>query len=630
MNTTINNANYRRDIDGLRAIAVLSVVGFHAFGVRGGFVGVDVFFVISGYLISSILFSNLEKDRFSFLGFYARRVKRIFPALIITLIASFIIGWFILLPDEYKQLNKHIAGASIFVSNFVLWKESGYFDNEAITKPLLHLWSLGVEEQFYIIWPLLLWVTWKKKFNLIYTILITALISFLLNIKGIRSDSIGAFYSPQTRFWELLCGSFLAWISLPSQAKFFNYTTTQPLRRNLLSILGFLLIIICLFALNRDSYSLAPLALLPTVGAFFIILAGPDAWVNRVILSNRVLVWFGLISFPLYLWHWPLLVFSKLSIAGGTFSDREVKIAAVILSIILAWLTYKLIETPIRFGNNSKTKISMLVMSISMLGCLGYTAYFFNGFAFRVPEILRDASQSPKYFPTYRTGSCFLGNDQFHLGACAMANDNHKKTILLWGDSHAAHFYAGYQKRFGKDFNIVLISETGCRPILQDKALDRKCYEVNNYILDFVKKQKPAKVVLSAAWGHHDDWMDVENTIKKLKTLGVTHVDLIGPAPDWINTLPRQLFIYSRLNKQHDIPTRMSFGLITDFLKLDVKMRELAARENIEYISLAKILCNDKGCITRVGKNSNDLVTLDYGHFTEFGSIYIVSKFPRV
>ena len=158
---------YRPDIDGLRAIAVLSVVGFHAFPswVNGGFIGVDVFFVISGFLISGIIYENLDKGEFTFREFYARRIRRIFPALIVVMTACFAFGWFSLLADEYKQLGKHIAGGATFISNLLLWQESGYFDNSAETKPLLHLWSLGIEEQFYIIWPLLLWLTWKRKFK---------------------------------------------------------------------------------------------------------------------------------------------------------------------------------------------------------------------------------------------------------------------------------------------------------------------------------------------------------------------------------------------------------------------------------------------------------------------------------
>ncbi|MDP3004588.1 acyltransferase, partial [Methylotenera sp.] len=212
----LTHPKYRPDIDGLRAVAVLSVVIYHAFPkfIRGGFIGVDIFFVISGFLISTIIFGSLERNSFNFIEFYSRRIKRIFPALLLVLTASFVFGWFALLADEYKQLGKHIAGGAGFISNFLFWKESGYFDNAAETKPLLHLWSLGIEEQFYIVWPLLLWLAWKKRFNLLTITILVAVISFALNISKVHSDAVAAFYSPQTRFWELLVGSVLAYMTM--------------------------------------------------------------------------------------------------------------------------------------------------------------------------------------------------------------------------------------------------------------------------------------------------------------------------------------------------------------------------------------------------------------------------------
>ncbi len=194
-NPHLLHIKYRPDIDGLRAVAVLSVVVFHAFpnGLKGGFIGVDIFFVISGYLISSIIFQNLEKGTFSFGEFYARRVKRIFPSLILVLAASYAFGWFALFADEYKELGKHIAAGAGFVSNFVLWGEDGYFDYSAETKPLLHLWSLGIEEQFYIVWPFLIWLAWRRNFNILTVTVLVALASFYLNMRGIRFDSVATF-----------------------------------------------------------------------------------------------------------------------------------------------------------------------------------------------------------------------------------------------------------------------------------------------------------------------------------------------------------------------------------------------------------------------------------------------------
>lgn len=207
---------YRPDIDGLRAIAVLSVVAFHAFPslLPGGFVGVDVFFVISGFLISSIILAGLDSGRFSFLEFYARRIRRIFPALSLVLLSALCLGLITMFADEYQRLGKHVLGGAGFFSNFVLWKESGYFDVAVETKPLLHLWSLGIEEQFYIIWPLLLWLSWRQCYHPLIMISLLVLMSFMLNITGVRKDIVATFYLPHARFWELLVGAGLAWFAL--------------------------------------------------------------------------------------------------------------------------------------------------------------------------------------------------------------------------------------------------------------------------------------------------------------------------------------------------------------------------------------------------------------------------------
>ncbi len=313
LQSRLSHTKYRPDIDGLRAIAVLSVVTFHAFPnwVKGGFVGVDIFFVISGFLISTIIFENLEKESFSLTEFYARRIKRIFPALLLVLISSYIFGWFALLDGEYKQLGKHIAAGAGFLSNFVLWNEAGYFDNSAEMKPLLHLWSLGIEEQFYIIWPLLLWFAWCRNYNLFVIIFVSAAISFYLNIEGIQKDVVATFYSPQTRFWELLCGSLLAWIAVyknDALAKVKikidgllvafskqSFEADGQMLSNILSLLGFAALAFSIFYINKDFSFPGKWALAPVLGAVLIISAGPHAWFNRSILSNHVAVWFGLI-----------------------------------------------------------------------------------------------------------------------------------------------------------------------------------------------------------------------------------------------------------------------------------------------------------------------------------------------
>jgi peptidoglycan/LPS O-acetylase OafA/YrhL len=328
---------YRPDIDGLRALAVLVVVGFHAFPnwIQAGYIGVDVFFVISGFLISTIIFDNLNCQNFSFIKFYSRRIRRIFPALLLVLAASFVFGWISLLADEYKQLGKHIAGGAGFVSNFLFWRESSYFDNAADTKPLLHLWSLGIEEQFYIFWPLLLWLAWKCKINLLALILVLAIISFGLNIDIVRSDATAAFYSPLTRFWELLVGSVLAYLKFfkHRNAIFVNINDAQMrYLHNAQSIIGLTCIVLGMLFLKKDAVFPGWWALLPVGGAALIISAGSQAYLNRIVFSNRILVWFGVISFPLYLWHWPILSFAR--IIEGKALSNQMRISAVLLLFV--------------------------------------------------------------------------------------------------------------------------------------------------------------------------------------------------------------------------------------------------------------------------------------------------------
>jgi len=315
---------YRSDIDGLRAIAVISVVLFHAFPniLKGGFIGVDVFFVISGFLISSILFENIENNRFNILNFYKKRILRIFPALIIVLLTCLVFGYFILFEDEYKNLGKHIAGGVSFISNIILWREAGYFDSSAEFKPLLHLWSLAIEEQFYIFWPCILFFTWKWRLKVWILIVSILCVSFVLNIIRIQHHAVTTFYLPMTRIWELLLGSLLAYNNYCSEAKkegYFFYFLQKylviPWINNAKAFLGVTLITVALFTLSKENLFPSWWALLPTFGAFLLI-SSPDAWINNTFLSHKFVVWIGLISYPLYLWHWSLFSYSHIIFSG--------------------------------------------------------------------------------------------------------------------------------------------------------------------------------------------------------------------------------------------------------------------------------------------------------------------------
>lgn len=526
----LSHPKYRPDIDGLRAIAVLSVVAFHAFPswVKGGFIGVDVFFVISGYLISTIIFENLDKGTFSFSEFYSRRIRRIFPALLLVLISCFAFGWFVLLADEYKQLGKHIAAGAGFLSNFILWNEAGYFDNSAETKPLLHLWSLGIEEQFYIVWPLLLWFAWKRKFNLLTITVVVAVATFILNLKGVKQDMVATFYSPQTRFWELLCGSLLAWLTLYKKDAFTSiksnidfwlsrvvYSEKQDsdgkTLANVLSFVGLLLLLYGFWRINKELSFPGKWALVPVLGAVIIITAGSKAWVNRTILSNKLAVWFGLISFPLYLWHWPILSFAR--IVESEVPSRNIRIAAVVLSIVLAWLTYKLVERPLRFGNYSKVKVSVLVILMSIVFGFSFYSYQSNLISSGAARALNLSKQLGWEIPAGSIEQSKLCHEAFPERSNMTSKErddnfcflqsNSRPNVLLVGDSINLSLFPGLTKF--NDYNILVLSASAAAPFYNVRTTDfgdsirLNNFKLTNHALDYALNASNIKVVVLAS-----------------------------------------------------------------------------------------------------------------------------------
>ena len=299
---------YRPDIDGLRGVAVLAVLGFHAFPrfSPGGFVGVDIFFVISGYLISTIILHDVASGRFTYSGFYGRRIRRLLPALVTVLLAALVAGLFSDFLTELSRLGAHIAAGATFLSNIILWREDSYFDVVSTAKPLLHLWSLGVEEQFYIVWPLALATISQRRIPWAVTAIV--LVSFAINIAIVGSHPAAAFFLPATRIWEFMIGALLACAGTRAWV---------PQRQDTISAIGFTLLVVSLCFINKATAFPGWAALLPTLGAAAVIAAGADAWLNRTLLANKAAVFLGLISYPLYLWHWPILSFLTVNLEIG-------------------------------------------------------------------------------------------------------------------------------------------------------------------------------------------------------------------------------------------------------------------------------------------------------------------------
>ncbi len=439
---------YRADIDGLRAFAVTSVVIFHAFPslIPGGFVGVDVFFVISGFLISGIIFREIESATFSFADFYARRIKRIFPALLTVLASSYVFGWFFLFSDDFRRLGAHIFRATLFLSNLLLMREAGYFDNAAETKPLLHLWSLAIEEQFYVIWPLIVWAVWRLKALRYPLIICLTLGSFGWNVYQSQIDLTRDFYHPLTRFWELFAGAWLAYHLMRHPS--------PPRNANAISCLSLVLLFAAVCLIDTQKAFPGGWALLPVLGAVLMIYAGPAAWCNRTLLSNRVAIWIGVISYPLYLWHWPALAFAR--IVEGETPSLLIRLSMVIGSVLLAWTTYLWLEKRMRFAWQSALKIPLLLALLAVMSYLGASAKNSGGYPARP---IMESQMSSKAgdighetFHGYYAANFFPCADQSvsdksekwgSMVRCYQTKLSAPIDLVMIGDSHAEHLLVG-------------------------------------------------------------------------------------------------------------------------------------------------------------------------------------------
>ncbi len=513
--------DYRPDIDGLRAVAVLSVVAFHAFPewIHGGFVGVDVFFVISGFLISTIILRSLDAGDFSFADFYARRIKRIFPALVLVLGSCLALGWALLLKDELRQLGGHTAAGAAFLSNFVLMHESGYFDTAVELKPLLHLWSLAIEEQFYLIWPLALFLAYRYRRNPLTVILVILAVSFALNAgRAGGRHAVQTFYHPLTRFWELLTGATLAWIALHRHEAFdaalrrlLPQTDRQSALQDLKSVLGLGLIAAGVFLIDRNRAFPGGWALLPTLGAFLVISAGANATLNRRLLAHPALVFVGLISYPLYLWHWPLLSFARIVI--GETPSTGVRVALVALSILLAFLTYRFVERPVRAPRphlargpaDSGTKGIVLVL-VTALAALGVAGLMAQGGKFpgrlTTLDVISDTKDDwdyPRAGPRDRHPQ--LG---FHLRPLP----GHSESRLLFiGDSNIEQFYPRVRKlheESGRADTVVFITAGGCSPIPEIEQIDGTCKGEMSGAFVYAAEPQVQKIVIGSTWDFFD------------------------------------------------------------------------------------------------------------------------------
>ena len=618
--------HYRPDIEGLRAIAVLAVVGFHASPnwITGGFVGVDIFFVISGYLITRNICTSLAQNTFGLGDFYSRRIRRIFPALCLVLLFSAVLGWFYMLALEYRSLGKHIAGAASFIENILYYNEQGYFDESSLNKPLLQLWSLGVEEQFYFAWPLLLWWATRSRLKLPAVMLTVIVLSFICNVYGGVSASAASFFLVQSRIWELALGGLIAlpWLrrattpawSAPTTHTRADHAITWQKRAHLAApTVGLCLIFTSILTFTKDFWFPGWWALMPTVGAVLVIAGNPGSFASRRLLSNRIMVWFGKISFPLYLWHWVLLSF--LYIVMPEAFSRNARFAAVLVSIALSWLTYKYVETPMRANTSTRLKVAVLACAMTLLLGFGLGSYLSDGF----PN--RPFAQNFKSVETAITDWQFPRGlvERSVAGHDFLATSDAPPSILFIGDSHIDQFaprvLALYQQKLMADAAFVTVN--GCPPIpnvFEDKhpLCDTfgvkvvviggcwNCYfgletrpvpDFNNF--NYVYRAEDREAYFRRGEGAALAMNSLEQYLGELSKTYTVYLILDNQMAD--ENDPRQV-LRNRFNLSRNETTRSLLPLSPEQKALNASMRGLAERAGARVIDPLASLCPDDLC----------------------------------
>lgn len=614
---------YRPDIDGLRGIAVLSVLAYHlrVMIFRGGFVGVDIFFVISGYLISSVILQDIEKGKFSFAVFYERRVRRILPALIVALIGTSVLAYLYFLPLELVGFAKSLLSALFSASNFYFWKQTSYFGGPVESMPLIHTWSLAVEEQFYLFLPVFLVLAHRffpRKIRLV--VLLIAAVSFAISAVGAFRFPSASFYLPHTRAWELMLGVLISLDFLPAIGK--------TVVRNLLAFGGCVLIVASVCLLYSGFPFPGVSALPPCLGAAMIIYAGRSgsSWAGRA-LSFKPLVFIGLISYSLYLWHWPVIVFQGMEsgIVSG-LSVRTAKVACILVSFSLATLSWKFVELPFRSGQKklSKAALFKLIPSVAaIVMAIGITAIVYRGLPSRYPAgAVRVASyleyDSGRYF---RDGSCFISSEyrfnDFDFSKC-LHTDQNKKNYLLLGDSHAAHLWYGFSTTLDQ-VNILQATASGCKPTLdQPTFAGGTCKRLMEYMFtDYLPHHHLDRVLIAARW-QKEDLSPLSGTLDWAKKNGISVV-LFGPMVQYDAALPR-LLAFSIRGHDPTIPDEHRL----DQRQLDQSMSQLADEKGVEYVSFYQSLCGPQSC-AEFGVNGVPL-QFDYGHLTKEGSELVAQK----
>lgn len=621
VNSVKSSMNYRKDIDGLRALAVLPVVFFHAGmpGFQGGFVGVDIFFVISGFLITSIIAEEIKQNKFSVTSFYERRIRRILPALFTVVVFTYAVSFFLFTPTYFKNVGQSVAATSLFSSNILFWRQSNYFAAPASVKPLLHTWSLAVEEQFYIFFPPLLWIIFRYfRACVAFLIAALALFSMAFNVWMVNENAATAFYLTPYRIWELLIGSALALGLIP--------VVRSQMHAEVLGSIGLGLIVWSVISFSSATVFPGWAALVPCLGAAALIYSGIGArttYVGRM-LEWRPVVFVGLLSYSLYLWHWPIIVFTRYYLLDEP-THAEMTLAIIVMAA-LSFFSWKYVEKPFRKKDGVLNRVYLF------RGTGGVIFIFVSvGLATHV-----SGGMPQRFDTTYRhivgkeilgEGTCFLREDQraqeWKSDRCFMAI-GFPTTALLWGDSFAAHYAAGFklsENSFGT--NILQYTSAQCAPVRNFAPKQHPyCGEFNRGVEAVIRNSGAKTIIMSARWSDAEAIglrvKDVTGTVIWLRSMGL-RVIVIGQSP---------LYAFNAEDLiNRELSLKKSFGdkannLVPLKLNQDLAM---AVRDGGgQFIDPEAVLCKGQSCIFRV--DGMPLIW-DDGHLSEFGSQWLLGKF---
>lgn len=642
---------YRPEIDGLRALAIIPVVLFHAdiSGFNGGYIGVSMFFVISGYLITSLIKRDIDAGQFSFLEFWERRARRILPALFTVMLVTLIVAWFYELPGDFKSLGDSALAQSFFASNMYFWQQAGYFDAASDTKALLHTWSLSVEEQFYLLFPGFLFLISKhgKPFRK-HLIVVLLIMSLVVSAWSVTPYPTATFYLLPTRAWELLLG---AWIACMQP----NERVSVRVRETI-SWLALIIIIIAVFMFDNDTKFPGLSALVPC-GTTAMIIWANTGYLTRVgkILSHRLLVGIGLISYSLYLWHWPILV-----LADYTSTDRLsglVKFGLIMISTLLAWLSWKFIETPVRRRRVFNTRYRITTASLatgSVIALAGLLIHYTDGFPKRMsPEVMQmamEAAEPPRTDPCVKMTSTMVKNDEL----CKFNAVDAEPELLVWGDSHAYALKPLIEEMSGEyQVPTWFASAMGCLAVIGiNTGTNQDCHNFNSAMLDVVKRHHVRNVLLVSRWAKYvhgyekrGEWkMLIEDAGKKhgtsddAKTLFNDHMmqtikQLQGAGANvWImKQVPFQNFkvlhrLISIIRNGEDAKT---IGEPIDVhlarQKFVNSVLDKTQESGVHLIDPAQIMCQEKG-FCRAEYNGHSLYR-DNDHISSYGALHLKPLF---